>query len=278
VSGVDFSAAAQAGRFRPDRGLCGAGSKPSPDTAQGETTVQTTLLRTGDRLIIALIAGAGFGPISSTGASSGRSSEAEATRIVGAQVPCRGALDARLAAGAVACGFAPWWSAAPTILAKVRWPISSMWIQSRLLDARRMARHRTDPSTHGARSRKLDRQGRIDWPASTGGVQTWVRWRSTGLNLTGRIVLHDAGSARHARMNDIAFGGECTLAGGSGVRGDGNLCCPDAVSVSGVVRPTADGIRPRAASHRRPRGRALTVDLDGILSFDARTPRVSMAP
>jgi large subunit ribosomal protein L24 len=118
----------------------------------------------------------------------------------------------------------------------------------------------------------LDPKGRIDWPASTGkfGLGTLAIDR---LNLTGRIALHDASSRGTLELNDIAFSGDVRSLAGA-VRGDGNFM------LSGVRYPfrvssgqSVDGSGTRIHLNIDPGARALSIDLDGVLSFEARAPR-----
>ena len=119
----------------------------------------------------------------------------------------------------------------------------------------------------------LDAQGRIDWPASTGGTFNLGSLAIDRLNLTGRIALHDAASRGTLELNDIAFSGDVRSLAGS-VRGDGNFMLSGiALSVPRLVRPDAGRQRHPRASHRRSRRARRRVDLDGVLSFDARAPR-----
>jgi hypothetical protein len=118
----------------------------------------------------------------------------------------------------------------------------------------------------------LDAQGRIDWPASTGTFNLGSL-AIDRLNLTGRIALQDAASRSTLELNDIAFGGDVRSLAGS-VRGDGNFM------LSGTRYPfrvssgqTPDGNGTRVHLTVDPGLRALSVDLDGVLAFDARAPR-----
>ena len=118
----------------------------------------------------------------------------------------------------------------------------------------------------------LDPQGRIDWPASSGKFNLGSL-AIDRLNLTGRIALHDAASRGTLELNDIAFSGDVRSLAGS-VRGDGNFM------LSGVRYPfrvssgqSADGNGTRVHLNIDPGARALSADLDGVLSFEARAPR-----
>ena len=118
----------------------------------------------------------------------------------------------------------------------------------------------------------LDPQGRIDWPASSGKFNLGSL-SIDRLNLTGRIALHDAASHGTLELNDIAFSGDVRSLAGS-VRGDGNFTSrgtryPFRVS-SGQ---NADGSGTRVHLNIDPGERALSVDLEGVLSFESRAPR-----
>src|SRR4029453_19316246 len=118
----------------------------------------------------------------------------------------------------------------------------------------------------------LDAKGRIDWPATTGAVNLGSL-AIDRLNLTGRIALHDAASRGTLELNDIAFSGDVRSLAGS-VRGDGNFM------LSGVRYPfrvssgqSADGNATRVHLNVDPAARALSVDIDGVLAFEARAAR-----
>jgi len=134
-----------------------------------------------------------------------------------------------------------------------------------------MACHRTDHQRHGARSRSRflgpDRLAGIDWKVHPGSLAI------DRLNLTGRIALHDAASRGTIELNDIAFSGDVRSLAGA-VRGDGNFM------LSGTRYPfrvssgqTPDGSGTRIHFNIDPGTRALSADLDGVLSFEARAPR-----
>src|SRR6202035_4822458 len=95
----------------------------------------------------------------------------------------------------------------------------------------------------------LDPLGRIDWPASSGKFNLGSL-SIDRMNLTGRIALHDAASRGTLELNDIAFSG-------------------DVRSLAGAVR----GGGTRVHFNIDPAARPLSVDLDGVLSFEARAPR-----
>jgi large subunit ribosomal protein L24 len=118
----------------------------------------------------------------------------------------------------------------------------------------------------------LDPKGRIDWPAAAGTFNLGSL-AIDRLNLTGRIALHDAGSRGTLELNDIAFSGDVRSLAGS-IRGDGNFM------FSGTRYPfrvssgqTSDGVGTRVHVNVDPGPRTLSVDLDGVLTFEARAPR-----
>jgi uncharacterized protein involved in outer membrane biogenesis len=231
--------------------------------------VQTTLLGLAIAFIIALIA-ALIGPYFIDWNQFRPQFETEAARVVGAPVRVEGKLDARLLPTpslrlrAVVVGGA-------NDLGKVRadkldvdfslgslmrgeWRATELTINSMALDL------------------GLDSQGRIDWPASTGKFNLGSL-AIDRLNLTGRIALHDAASRGTIELNDIAFSGDVRSLAGS-VRGDGNFM------LSGMRYPfrvssgqSADGSGTRVHLNIDPGARALSADLEGVLSFEARAPR-----
>src|SRR4030088_1660570 len=118
----------------------------------------------------------------------------------------------------------------------------------------------------------LDQQGRIDWPASTGKFNLGSL-AIDRLNLTGRIALHDASSRGTLELNDIAFSGDVRSLAGSG-RGDGSLALSWGSSTCRVSSgQSADASGTRVHLSIDTGARALSVDLDGVLNFEARAPR-----
>jgi hypothetical protein len=230
--------------------------------------VQTTLLGLAIAFIIALMA-ALIGPYFIDWNQFRPQFEAEATRVVGAPVRVGGELDARLLPTpslrlrSVVVGGAndPGRIRADKLdvefslgsLMRGEWRAEELTISGMSLDL------------------GLDPLGRIDWPASTGkfnlGSLSIAR-----LNLTGRIALHDAASRKTLELNDIAFSGDVRSLAGS-VRGDGNFM------LAGMRYPfrvssgqSADGSGTRIHFNIDPGARALSVDLEGVLSFEARAP------
>src|SRR6202040_3382983 len=86
-------------------------------------------------------------------------------------------------------------------------------------------------------------------------------------------ALHDAASRGTLELNDIAFSGDVRSLAGA-VRGDGNF------TLSGTRYPfrvssgqTVDSNGTRVHITIDPGQRSLSVDLDGVLTFEARSPR-----
>jgi uncharacterized protein involved in outer membrane biogenesis len=231
--------------------------------------VQTTLLGLAIAFIIALIA-ALVGPYFIDWSQFRPQFEAEASRVIGAQVRVAGALDARLLPTpslrlrSVVVGGA-------NDLGKVR--ADRLDVEFNLGSLMRGEWRATELTINGmALDLGLDGQGRIDWPASTGTFNLGSL-AIDRLNLTGRIALHDAASGGMVELTDIAFGGDVRSLAGS-VRGDGNFV------LSGIRYPfrvssgqTPDGSGTRVHLTVDPGARGRSVDLDGVLSFDARAPR-----
>jgi large subunit ribosomal protein L24 len=231
--------------------------------------VQTTLLGLAIAFIMALIA-ALIGPYFIDWNQFRPQFEAEATRVIGSPVRVAGAFDARLLPTpslrlrTVTVGGA-------NDLGKVHADKLDVAFS---LGALMRGEWRADELTIGgmALDLGLDSNGRIDWLASSGkfNLGTLAIGR---LNLTGRIALHDATSRATLELNDIAFSGDVRALAGS-IRGDGNF------TLSGARYPfrvssgqSADGAGTRVRLNVDPGARALSAELDGVLSFDARAPR-----
>jgi uncharacterized protein involved in outer membrane biogenesis len=231
--------------------------------------VQTTLLGLAIAFIIALIA-ALVGPYFIDWSQFRPQFEAEASRVIGAQVRVAGALDARLLPTpslrlrSVVVG-------SVNDLGKVR--ADRLDVEFNLGSLMRGEWRATELTINGmALDLGLDGQGRIDWPASTGTFNLGSL-AIDRLNLTGRIALHDAASGGTVELTDIAFGGDVRSLAGS-VRGDGNFV------LSGIRYPfrvsssqTPDGSGTRVHLTVDPGTRGRSVDFDGVLTFDARAPR-----
>ena len=231
--------------------------------------MQTTLLGLAIAFIIALMA-ALIGPYFIDWNQFRPQFEAEATRVIGAPVHVAGELDARLLPTpslrlrSVMVG-------GPNDLGKIR--ADKLDVEFSLGSLMR-GEWRADELTINGLSVDLglDRQGRVELPASTGKFNLGSL-SIDRLNLTGRIALHDAASRSTLELNDIAFSGDVRSLAGA-VRGDGNfmlsgLRYPFRVS-SG---PAGDGNGTRVHLNIDPGARPLSVDLDGVLSFEARAPR-----
>ena len=231
--------------------------------------MQTTLLGLAIAFIVALIA-ALVGPYFIDWNQFRAQFEAEATQVIGAPVRVSGELGARLLPApslrlrSVVVGGA-------NDLGKVR--ADKLDVEFSLGALMRGEWRATELTINGmALDLGLDPQGRIDWPASTGKFSLGTL-SIDRLNLTGRVALHDAASRGTLELNDIAFSGDVRSLAGS-VRGDGNFM------LSGLRYPfrvssgqSADGNGTRIHLNIDPGARALSADLDGVLSFEARAPR-----
>jgi hypothetical protein len=231
--------------------------------------VQTTLLGLAIAFIIALVA-ALIGPHFIDWNQFRPQFEAEASKIIGTPVRVAGELDARLLPTpslrlrSLVVGGA-------NDLGKVR--ADKLDVEFSLGSLMRGEWRATELTINGmALDLGLDPQGRIDWPASTGKFNLGSL-SIDRLNLTGRIALHDAASRGTLELNDIAFSGDVRSLAGA-VRGDGNFV------LSGLRYPfrvssgqSADGGGTRVHFNIDPGARPLSVDLDGVLSFEARAPR-----
>ena len=231
--------------------------------------MQTTLLGLAIALILALTA-ALVGPYFIDWNQFRPQFEAEATRVIGAPVRVDGALDARLLPTpslrlrSVVVGGA-------NDLGKVR--ADKLDVEFSLGELMRGEWRATELTINGlALDLGLDPRGRIDLPVA-GGKFNLGSLAIDRLNLTGRIALHDAASRGTLELNDIAFSGDVRSLAGS-VRGDGNF------TLSGTRYPfrvssgqTQDGGGTRVHLNIDPGASALAIDLDGVLSFEARAPR-----
>ncbi|MGA7995561.1 MAG: AsmA-like C-terminal region-containing protein, partial [Bradyrhizobium sp.] len=231
--------------------------------------MQTTLLGLAIAFIIALMA-ALIGPYFIDWNQFRPQFEAEATRVIGAPVHVAGELDARLLPTpslrlrSVMVG-------GPNDLGKIR--ADKLDVEFSLGSLMRGEWRADELAINGMSvDLGLDRQGRVELPASTGKFNLGSL-SIDRLNLTGRIALHDAASRSTLELNDIAFSGDVRSLAGA-LRGDGNftlsgLRYPFRVS-SG---PAGDGNGTRVHLNIDPGARPLAVDLDGVLSFEARAPR-----
>ncbi|MGA7808292.1 AsmA family protein, partial [Bradyrhizobium sp.] len=231
--------------------------------------MQTTLLGLAIAFILALIA-ALIGPYLIDWNQFRPQFEAEATKVIGAPVRVAGALDARLLP-------------TPTLrlrsltvggandLGKVR--ADKLDIEFSLGDLMRGEWRANQLTISGlALDVGLDRQGKLDLPASNG-TFNFASLSIDRLNLTGRAALHDAASHTTIELNDIAFSGDVRSLAGS-VRGDGSFV------LAGTRYPfrissgqNADNAGTRVHLSIDPGARPLAADLDGVLNFAARVPR-----
>ncbi|WP_407178944.1 AsmA family protein [Bradyrhizobium sp. STM 3562] len=231
--------------------------------------MQTTLLGFAIALILALIA-ALIGPYFIDWNQFRPQFEAEATQIIGAPVKVSGELQARLLPtptlrlGSVAVG-------GPNDLGKVR--ADRLEVEFSLGDLMR-GQWRANELSIGGMSLDLglDRDGRIDWPASNGRFN-WASLSIDRLNVTGRAALHDALSRSTLELSDIGFSGDVRSLSGA-IRGDGK------VTVAGTRYPfrvssgqTNDGNGTRLHLNIDPGERPVSAELDGVLNFEARAPR-----
>ena len=231
--------------------------------------MQTTLLGFAIAFIIALVA-ALIGPHFIDWNQFRPQFEAEATQVIGAPVHVAGALDARLLPTpslrlrSVMVGGA-------NDLGKVH--ADKLDVEFSLGDLMRGQWRANELTIDGlAVDLGLNPKGQIDLPA-TSGTFNLGSLSIDRLNLTGRIALHDAASRGTLELNDIVFSGDVRSLAGS-VRGDGNF------SISGTRYPfrvssgqTQDGSGTRVHLNVDPAERALSVDLEGVLSFESRAPR-----
>jgi hypothetical protein len=231
--------------------------------------VQTTLLGLAIAFIIALVA-ALVGPYFIDWNQFRPQFEAEATQVIGAPVRVAGELEARLLPSpslrlrSVVVG-------GVNDLGKVR--ADKLDVEFSLGSLMRGEWRATELTISGmALDLGLDPKGAIDWPGG-GGKFNLGTLSIDRLNLTGRAALHDALSHSTLELNDIAFSGDVRSLAGS-LRGDGN------VTVSGQRYPfrvssgqSADGGGTRLHLSVDSSARPLSAEFEGILSFEARSPR-----
>lgn len=232
--------------------------------------MQTTLLGLAIAFILALVA-ALVGPHFIDWNQFRPQFEAEASRVVGAPVRVRGALDARLLPSpslrlqSITVGGA-------NDLGRIR--ADKLDVEFSLSSLMRGEWRATELSIDGAAvDLGLDAKGRVDLPAATGPFNLGAL-AIDRLNVTGRIALHDAASRTTLELNDIAFSGDVRSLAAGALRGDGNAM------LWGVRYPfrissgqTNDGSGTRFRLTVDPAEKPLSVDFDGILNFDNRVPR-----
>ncbi|AVT82418.1 AsmA family protein [Rhodopseudomonas palustris] len=230
--------------------------------------MQTTLLGLAIALILALLA-ALVGPYLIDWNQFRTPFEAEATRLLGAQVRVAGPLDARLlptpslrlqqvtVGGANDVG---------------RVGAAELDVEFSLGSLMRGELRADELSINGlSLDLGLDPQGRLDWPAA--GLSNLAALTVDRLNLTGRIALHDAASRSNLELSDIAFSGELR-AQAAALRGDGNFLLggqryPFRLSTSRAA--DSDAIRLRAGISQGAGG--IAADLDGLVRFEQSRPR-----
>lgn len=232
--------------------------------------MQTTLLGLAIAFILALIA-ALVGPYFVDWNQFRPQFEAEASRVIGAPVRVSGMLDARLLPTptlrlrSVAIGGDSEPGGVRTDKLDVEFDLGALmrgeWRASEL-------------SLEGfALNLGLDRQGRFEWPSSTGRFNLGAL-AIDRLNLNGRIVLRDATSGTTLRIDDLVFAGDVRALAGT-MRGEGRF------ALLGVRTPfrissgqSADGKGTRVRVMIDPGERPLSADLDGVLTFDASVPKL----
>jgi hypothetical protein len=231
--------------------------------------VQTTLLGLAIAFIIALLA-ALIGPYFIDWNQFRPQFEAEASKVVGAPVRVAGNLSARLLP-TPSLGLRYVVIGRANDLGKVR--AERLDVDFSLGDLMRGEWRANDLTIGGAAlDVGLDPQGRIDWPIANGKFN-FGSLSIDRLNLTGRVVLHDAASHQTLELNDIAFSGEVRSLAGS-VRGGGSLAVGGTRYGFHVSSgQTADGNGTRVHLSIDPGERTPSADLDGVLRFEGRSPR-----
>ncbi|MET0969194.1 MAG: AsmA-like C-terminal region-containing protein [Tardiphaga sp.] len=231
--------------------------------------MQTTLLGLAIAFILALVA-ALVGPLFIDWTQFRPQFEAEASRVVGAPVRVGGTFDARLLPApslrlrSVTVGNA-------NDPARIR--ADRLDVEFSLSSLRRGEWRATELSIGGAAADLgLNAQGGIELPAATGPFNLGAL-AIDRLNVTGRLALHDAASRSTLELTDIAFGGDVRSLAAGAMRGDGNF------KLAGTRYPfrfssgqTADSSGTRVRLTIDPGERPLSIDLDGILNFEARVP------
>ena len=180
--------------------------------------MQTTLLGLAIAFIIALLA-ALIGPFFIDWNQFRPQFETEASRILGTPVRVGGALDARLLP-VPSLRLKDIQVGGANDFGKIR--ADKLDVELSLGSLLRGEVRATELTINGASlDLGLDANGRIDWPASSGGYNVGAL-AIDRVNLTGRIALHDAASRSTIELNDIAFSGD-VRALASSMRGDGNF-------------------------------------------------------
>lgn len=230
--------------------------------------MQTTLLGLAIAFILALTA-ALIGPYFIDWNQFRPQFEAEASRIVGSPVRVGGTLDARLLP-------APSLRLRSVVIGGVndagKARADKLDVEFSLSSLMRGEWRATELTVNGAAlDLGLDPQGRIDLPTPSGRFNLGSL-AIDRLNLTGRLTLHDA-ARRTLELNDIAFSGDVRSLAGS-LRGDGNFMLSGSrypFRVSSGETPDKNGTRVHLTVD--PGDRPLSVDVDGVLTFENRAPR-----
>ncbi|HEY0236911.1 MAG TPA: AsmA family protein [Afipia sp.] len=231
--------------------------------------MQTTLLGLAIAFILALIA-ALIGPFFIDWNQYKPQFEAEAARVIGAPVRVEGALDARLLPAPIlrlrklAIG-------KPGDVSRVS--ADKLDVEFSLGSLLRGEWRATELSLDGFMlAIGLDKQGRIDWPASKGSFNLGAL-AIDRLNLSGKIVLHDDASGTQLVLDDLSFKGDVRALATS-LRGDGVVTLAGARTpfhVSTGQTPDNKGVRARLTLD--PGERPLAADLDGTLMVADQSPR-----
>jgi hypothetical protein len=231
--------------------------------------VQTTLLGLAIALIVALVA-ALVGPYFVDWNQFRPQFEAEASRVIGAQVRVAGELEARLLPQptlrlrSVVVGGA-------NDLGKVR--ADKLDVEFSLGSLMRGEWRATELTIDGmALDLGLDPQGRIDWPAGNGKFNLGSL-AIDRLHLTGRAALHDASSHKTLELSNIAFSGDVRSLAGS-LRGEGGFTVADIRYPFRISSgQSADGNGTRLHLVVDSTVRPWSAELDGLLNFEGRSPR-----
>jgi uncharacterized protein involved in outer membrane biogenesis len=240
-----------------------------PERLRGDS-VQTTLLGLAIAFILALVA-ALVGPYFVDWNQFRPQFEAEATRVVGAPVRVSGGLEARLLP-APSLRLQSITVGSPNDLGRIR--ADNLDVEFSLSSLMRGEWRATELTIGGAAvDLGLNAQGRIELPASTGPFNLGAL-AIDRLNITGRVALHDAASKSTLELYDVAFSGDVRSLAAGAMRGDGNFLLSGARYPFRLSSgPTGDGNGTRVRLTVDPGEKPLSVDLDGVLNFDNRTPR-----
>lgn len=230
--------------------------------------MQTTLLGLAIAFILALIA-ALVGPFFIDWNQYRPQFEAEAARIIGAPVRVEGALDARLLP-------APILRLRKLAIGKPgdasRVSADKLDVEFSLGSLLRGEWRATELSLDGLNlDIGLDKQGRVDWPASKGNFNLGAL-AIDRLSLNGKIVLHDVASGAQAVLDNLTFQGDVRALATS-LRGDGMFTLAGARTPFHVATgqtPDNKGVKARLTldAGERP----LSADLDGVVTFSDQSP------